>query len=244
MRKLILLLLFWNFSGISLDAAFAGGVYIGNGGNVISCYQVEGLRFLDAYLAQTPEEAKKGPLSFVPIAHSPTEAATLLLEPLKILSPQRAVTYYSWLDHFFEEAILVNPLHARDIFPYAYSDVDLSTKILLSSRSCKIDVVIFQKDQVTTGEPRYLIVSTYWQDLATDEKAAAIVHEIIMRDFKEKFYYKTNVQNVVRNLVLYAKDPVPLHREAYLNQIKEIFRRFESAPPLGKPPEPPNWTKP
>lgn len=113
MRKLILLLLFWNFSGISLDAAFAGGVYIGNGGNVISCYQVEGLRFLDAYLAQTPEEAKKGPLSFVPIAHSPTEAATLLLEPLKILSPQRAVTYYSWLDHFFEEAILVNPLHAR-----------------------------------------------------------------------------------------------------------------------------------
>lgn len=151
---------------------FAGDA-AGNGGKVVECKEPSGdtLELLDLFemgQMQPPMVLHLGDPKL-----SVKDKVNLALKRLSHLDSERAGKYQAMADAFYPEALFVDgPL--QDI-----QDIGI-TKI---PANCALKQLAIQRPVLAhPKDPRYLIDKTLWSDLAKEDKASLILHEIVYRE--------------------------------------------------------------
>ncbi|MFV8259309.1 hypothetical protein ACNQKP_16000 [Bdellovibrio bacteriovorus] len=150
--------------------SMAGGDWVGNGGNVISCG--DSLRLLDYYEG---EEQRRILPELGPEHMSFQQKVYYVLHRLEDVNPTRARMYKKWFRTFDEETqwfIVGKFLPIRD------------SGVVIIPEDCNIQQVAIQRPTplIMPGDRRYVIDLRLFEKLSEDDKAGLILHELIYRE--------------------------------------------------------------
>lgn len=150
--------------------------YVGNAGNVVICKDTVmgfydrfelGLRYKwdwnragvgRAYKSETPVEVA---------------IAAAYLERIKNLSPALYTELNTYLKTFLDDANFVEG--------YLPSVVDDSGVVVLPEKDCSLELLIIQRPAKFPKKTYYTINKIYWDKLQAQDRAVAIMHELIYR---------------------------------------------------------------
>lgn len=154
-------------------SSFAGGDWVGNGGNVLTCQNQQGVSYqmLDLYEGHTRGfEADFGSAS-----KTYDQKVIYVLNRLAKINPSRAQQYSQWYKDFFKETQFITD---DKFVPIPDSGP------LVIPKNCDIKQIAVQRpdDQILPGDFRYVIDLNLWNHLSTDSQASLILHEIIYRE--------------------------------------------------------------
>ena len=184
------------------------GFQRGNGGNIVFCADEARPMFLDYYLFLRQEEKIFIPL-LPPGQGSAENKALNMIEPISQSFPRLTKKIAKSIRDFKREFFLI-PNMPRVVV------VDEGLSSVLETYNCQIHQLIFQQEEPTIEGIRYFVSSPHWKLLDDDQKAVAILHEAILREYigTENFYFKDPIQVVVKGLLGYAlfKDELALNR--------------------------------
>lgn len=186
------------FIALTYAAPSLAGFERGNGGNIVFCDNESRPMFLDYYIF-TRNENK---FIFPPLSptHGPAiEKALQVIQPLYLHSISLGDRLRKTILSFESESYFVS-----DMPRVVVNDESISA--LLELYRCNIHQLIFQRNLPTAEGVRYFISQQHWKILDEDQKATAIVHEAVLREFmgKENFFYKDPVLIIVRGLLGYS----------------------------------------
>lgn len=155
---------------LSLNITFAGGDWVGNGGNLILCDKKEP-QLLDYYEG----EHDRGIVVDHGSEGSFSERLEAVFSRLARLSPERAAKYRKWNETFFLETRF---FYDGKILPIQ----DLGPIVI--PNDCNIQQVAAQRpaSEMMPGDSRYLIDQRYWDRLSQRDKAGLVLHELIYRE--------------------------------------------------------------
>lgn len=150
--------------------SLAGGDWVGNGGNVISCGN--SLRLLDYFEA---DEQRRIPLELGPNHMSFQQKVYYVLHRLEDVNPTRAKMYKKWFRTFDEETqwfFVGKFLPIRD------------SGVVIIPEECEIKQVAMQRPNalIMPGDQRYVIDLRLFEKLSEDDKAGLVLHELIYRE--------------------------------------------------------------
>lgn len=156
---------------LSSSLAFAGGDWVGNGGNILECASSEKVQLLDYYEA---EQQRQISVNLGPgIAYQ--EKVLFALNRLSAVNPTRASQYKNWFASFDQDTQWFSQgkfLPIRD-----------SGAVIIPSE-CEIRQIAIQRpeDLIMPGDKRYVIDLRLWNRLSEQDKAGLILHELIYRE--------------------------------------------------------------
>lgn len=180
----------------------------GNGGNIVFCANETHPMFLDYYIFVRNENKFIFP-SLSPTNGTAIEKALQVIQPLYLHSTTLADRLRKTILDFESESYFVS-----DMPRVVVNDESISA--LLETYRCNLHQLIFQRNIPTAEGVRYFISQQHWKILDEDQKATAIVHEAVLREFmgKENFFYKDPVLIIVKGLLGYSmfEDISALHR--------------------------------
>ncbi len=170
MKSLLILI-----SGLLVGlSSWAGVRDIGNGGNVVVCYnakkKITSIELFDYYEARTKRNLK---IDLGRPSLSVDQKVDLLLSRMHRLNPNREKLYRDWYADFFKEAYI-----AKGVILVPLPDVGVG----VIPKNCEIKQVAGQQDPVYPGDFRYTINGDLWEMMSNDNKAGLIVHELILRE--------------------------------------------------------------
>ncbi|MGE9744454.1 hypothetical protein [Bdellovibrio bacteriovorus] len=148
----------------------AGGDWVGNGGNVISCG--DSLRLLDYYEA---EEQRGIALDLGNESMSFQQKVYYVLHRLENVNPTRAKMYKKWFHTFDAETqwfFIGKFLPIRD------------SGVVIIPEVCNIQQIAIQRPTalIMPGDQRYVIDVRLFERLSEADKAGLILHELIYRE--------------------------------------------------------------
>lgn len=114
-----------------------------------------------------------------PAFGSPKERVSLILNNLAKVYPQKAKVLQGYLESFEKDSVFVD-----DMAEQVTHDVPLKGWPSVN-HSCVGQQMIVQSGPYTNV--RYTIYTKLWKTLPTDQKAFAILHEILLRDYRGRF---------------------------------------------------------
>lgn len=157
---------------VAITVSFAVGAHagneVGNGGDAIVCPNGDVL-FYDVFEAEDrhglkPEFSTKS---------TELEKAEEIIRRIEKLNPRRAQIYLAWLKEFYANTKFIK---GRDL-------VDIpDTGAGAIPSGCQIKQLIVQDQPRLPGDKLYTISEDLWKNLSADHKAAALVHELILRE--------------------------------------------------------------
>jgi len=152
--------------------AFAGQE-AGNGGDGVLCG--DKLELFDLYESKIK---KRFEIDYSQFTSDTTllEAFTNSLNKIKKLNPSRFEKYLNWYVDFFQESNFLN----QEIV-----DIPDSGVIFLPP-GCKLVQIAAQEEPTLPGDFRYVVNNVYWSMLDNFNKAALIMHELIIREMNEQ----------------------------------------------------------
>jgi len=143
----------------------------GNGGDVITSCEDKSrpkVQFYDLYEAEERYGLTLAPAE----GATATDKAQNLIARLTKLNPNRAKLYTGWLQTFFQETKFRRK-----------SLIDIpDTGAGFIPTGCKLDQLIVQVDPYLPGDKRYTINEDLWEQMDANNQAAAIMHELILRE--------------------------------------------------------------
>nr|BFD66654.1 hypothetical protein HAGR004_16760 [Bdellovibrio sp. HAGR004] len=150
---------------------FAGGDWVGNGGNVLECASSEKVQLLDYYEGQQQRQIS---VNLGPGA-TYQEKVLFALDRLKAVNPTRAAQYMQWFASFAEETQWFSEgkfLPIRD------------SGAVIIPVECEIRQIAIQRpeDLIMPGDKRYLVDLRLWNRLSEQDKAGLVLHELIYRE--------------------------------------------------------------
>lgn len=155
---------------LGLSLSFAGGDWVGNGGNLIICEdnQPQLLDYFEGLHDRGIEVDHGSSGEF-------SERIESVLRRLERINPERALRYRTWFKTFFLETRFFEEgkiLPIRDVGP-----------IVIPSE-CNVQQVAAQRptSEIMPGDSRYLIDRRFWQKLSHLDKAGLVLHELIYRE--------------------------------------------------------------
>jgi len=178
--------------------AFASGREGGNGGTILECVNSDGkttsVEFTDIYEARTRGMSP----SMGSITLSPTQKVKEILQAFALRSPIRAALYLKWLDSFEKDRQFIT-----DNEEFA---VDPDTGSILIPKNCKLKWLTIYKDPVFPEDDQhpYHIIQKIWDRLDHDNQAAAILHELIYREFTTLTHQTTSERARYFNSYLFS----------------------------------------
>ncbi|UXR63750.1 hypothetical protein EZJ49_11805 [Bdellovibrio bacteriovorus] len=156
---------------LSSSLTFAGGDWVGNGGNVLECASGSQVQLLDYYEGQQQRHIPVNLGSGV----SYHEKVLFVLSRLEVINPSRADKYKNWFATFDAETQWFSEgkfLPIRD-----------SGAVIIPT-DCEIRQIAIQRPQdlIMPGDKRYLVDLRLWNRLSEQDKAGLILHELIYRE--------------------------------------------------------------
>lgn len=169
--------------------SFAGGDWVGNGGNLIECADGR-LQLLDYY------EGNQGRGISVDLGDGDSfqDHIEVVLTRLEKLSPSRALKYKMWYGNFLIDA---------DFFSDGKFVQIPDTGPIVVPNSCDIRQIAAQRpdSEIMPGDRRYLIDLRLWERISEKDKAGLILHELIYREaIEEKQVTSTRVRYMTQIL--------------------------------------------
>lgn len=145
----------------------------GNGGNIVSCpTQFPGYLFMDYFVAS--KRTSLAPLN--PIMGDADSKVRNILESLEVYRPVLAASLRQKLDIFLEESIMLPDMPERVVDDYGFGN-DLN---LVGCQLRQLIVQVLDQNLRTS----YFISESLWQELSEEQKAYAILHEILLKEFR------------------------------------------------------------
>lgn len=149
-------------------SAFAGEI-VGNGGDVIVCPDKAPV-LLDFFEAGAIHGLTRRP----DIAGETPEAiAKNALKDLEKINPTRARLYAGRIDRFMNDASFVPNAELADI-PDSHP--------MALPTGCKLKQIAIQKPKMLPQDPLYVIDQDLWNQMAPEQKAGLMVHEVVYTD--------------------------------------------------------------
>ena len=150
--------------------------YVGNAGNVVICKDTV-LGFYDRFemSLRYKWEWKYAGVGRAYQGYRPAEVeiAAAYLERIKVLSPALYKELTSYLNTFLEDANFVDG--------YLPSVVDDSGVVVLPEKDCSLELLVVQRPAKFPKKTFYTINKIYWDKLQAQDRAVAIMHELIYR---------------------------------------------------------------
>lgn len=154
--------------------SFAGGDWVGNGGNLIECADGR-LQLLDYY------EGIQGRGITVDVGDGDSfqDHIEIVLARLEKLNPSRALRYRKWYENFLTDAEFFSD--------GKFVQIPDTGPIVIPSE-CNIRQIATQRpeSQIMPGDRRYLIDLRLWERISEKDKAGLILHELIYREAIEE----------------------------------------------------------
>lgn len=156
---------------LTSSLSFAGGDWVGNGGNVLECAPTEKVQLLDYFEGEQLRHIT------VDLGTGATyqEKVLFALDRLRVVNPTRAAQYRLWFQSFAEETQWFSQgkfLPIRD-----------SGAVIIPAE-CEIRQIAIQRpeDLMMPVDKRYVIDLRLWSRLSEADKAGLILHELIYRE--------------------------------------------------------------
>lgn len=228
MLKIFSVIFFTSLLSLQSFAGFERG----NGGNIVLCLGESQPLFLDYYLFKRSQTGiYLPPLS--PMDQGPMEKALNLILPIYQYDRGLALSFAETINNFPQEAFYISDM------PRVVVD-DEGLPASAETFNCQMHQLIFQREQPLFDGIRYFVSLPHWRLLSDDQKATALVHEALLREYitLDGFYSKQPIQNVVKGLLSYAlfqdkKALVAVHTE--LDQLKSLMKwPSVQASPIGR----------
>ncbi|MGE3758944.1 MAG: hypothetical protein AB7H97_14375, partial [Pseudobdellovibrionaceae bacterium] len=154
--------------GLEAKSAFINGNELGNGGDAISCDNGQDF-FYDAYEA----EFRFGMKPQFPQGIDEYEIAKKVVARFEGVSDMRARAYIKWIEEFPEDSQFLDNIELIDI-------PDTNSGFIPAR--CHIRQLLIQRTPKFPGEKRFAINNDLWRRLSIEHRAAAIVHEMLLRE--------------------------------------------------------------
>ncbi|MCX6123764.1 MAG: hypothetical protein NTV34_03320, partial [Proteobacteria bacterium] len=185
----------------------------GNGGDVVVCrdqmsHNIQTVEFFDITEARSRQIAiNLGVPELDPIAK-----VTLAINDLKARSPIRGAFYQSRLDDFFK------PTNAEFIVGQKLVDVPDAGPVVLPE-NCEIEQLVVLRQRIFPEDTHgiYTFNKTLWDHLDNNSKAAAILHEIVYREFIEFAEHEDSVLVRYYNSYLFSRKITSLSSEDFIH---------------------------
>ncbi len=179
----------------TLTAQASDWVYKGNGGDAVYCLSQQGtwrgtrVTFFDLFESQIRYKLNPQFPNYTPISQDNSDDAVFyqesdaqkqqvleivgkLITRLKALDPQRASQYATWVSSFYSEANFISG-HLADI-----KDVGIG----IYQEGCTLKQLIVQNPTPNSEyDFRYFVDQSLWLLMFPEDKAAAILHEVVYR---------------------------------------------------------------
>ncbi|UYL07807.1 hypothetical protein B9G69_012200 [Bdellovibrio sp. SKB1291214] len=150
--------------------------YVGNAGNVVLCKDTV-MGFYDRFemALRYKWDWKRAGVGRAYNSERPVEVsiAAAYLERIKNLSPALYTELNTYLSTFIEDANFVDG--------YLPSVVDDSGVVVLPEKDCTLELLIVQRPAKFPKKTYYTINKIYWDKLQAQDRAVAILHELIYR---------------------------------------------------------------
>ncbi len=171
MKALVLLSTIFAVSVSTLGFA---STEVGNGGDVVSCPNLQNAaartaELLDYYEART----MYGFPSQLSASASVEDNLNFLLSTFAKSEPEQAEKLSGWANTFFQEAAIMPGVELVDID---------DSKHIAFPTGCKVEQIIIQKDVEYSFDKRYVINKDLWDLLDNANRAGLIFHELLYRD--------------------------------------------------------------
>ncbi|WP_413584400.1 hypothetical protein [Bdellovibrio sp. HCB274] len=161
---------------MAVPAVSGAWTFVGNAGNIVICKD-KVVGFYDRYELElrygwTWELAK---LELPNKSGLPDEVvlAQTYLKRIEYLHPYLYGTLSGYVKSFYEEASFVKG--------YLPNVLDDSGVVVLPAKNCSLELLVVQKPVQFPKKSLYTINTFYWKDLNSQDRAAAILHEVIYR---------------------------------------------------------------
>jgi hypothetical protein len=178
---------------------FSGPDRVGNGGDVIFCSDSSSEHHLT--LLDTYELRRIGKTPHWGIGSDWKTLSKEVLFRWQNVAPERVEIYLGWLESFEDEALFGEnvigdiPDHGNIILPLG----------------CEIRQVAMQRpdDSLFPGQARYEIDLTYWQYMSPRERAALVLHELILREAINQAHHLNSIPTRYLNGFLLSEEVNP-----------------------------------
>lgn len=160
----------WAICSMLSMAAWAGNE-VGNGGDVVACYEtgtLTSIKLLDFHEAEVLRPELIYDLGDNKMTHM--EKVHFALERLSRLDAKRALAYKDKANHFFDNTRFVTKVTLQDIPDSGYVPI---------AENCKILQIAIQKKPLFPEDRLYTISRELWDLLDEDHRAGLVLHEII-----------------------------------------------------------------
>lgn len=151
-----------------IQAYASGGHELGNGGDALVCPNSP-VSFYDVYEAEHRFSMKPQ----FPEGDNEYKIAKEIVGRLRTLSPLRATGYSKWIEEFESETQFLTGKELIDV-------PDTNSGFL--PKGCKIEQLLVQSEPKFPGEKRFVVNLDLWQQLSPQHRAAALVHEALLRE--------------------------------------------------------------
>ncbi|MBV2169341.1 MAG: hypothetical protein KUL82_11610 [Bdellovibrio sp.] len=151
--------------------AFAGGDWVGNGGNIVQCGAGARMQLLDYY--ETEMRGLNIDLGNETVTY--IDKVQYVLKRLSKINPGRAEKYRVWAHQFLQEIQWIDDSNIRPI-------KDIGPVILPEGCELIQTVSQYPDEQIPPGGKRYAISQKVWNHLSEEDKAGLVLHELIYRE--------------------------------------------------------------
>jgi hypothetical protein len=158
----------------------AGGVEIGNGGDMVVCetpYLSLDNRSVDLLDYFEARSIRNWTLDIGTLGTTADEMIQNVLARLSAIDPDRAQRLSAFVGTFWEEA---------DIVPNVYlPNLPDDGPVALPGPDCRVEQLAIHQTPNLPGEKRYIISENLWTGLSEAARAGLVLHEVIYRDARE-----------------------------------------------------------
>ena len=147
------------------------GPRVGNGGKVLLCKD-KPTEVYDYFEARDKRGFK---LQVGSASQTADQNLQILLDRVAEVNPSRARLYRSWYSDFWKETNLKSGIKIIDVPDVGVGEVP---------NGCEVAQVAAQMEPVFAGDTRYLINKDIWDQMDTVQRAALVMHELILREAK------------------------------------------------------------
>lgn len=206
------------FSALLISAAIPAhatqGHDRGNGGDAIICKNPNGkvkyAQFFDLYEAQAKFSMKLIP----PQGKNLDEKVVDLINRVTSQDPVRAQVMKNWYTNFFKETLIRPGMTMVDI---------PDTGTAFWPAGCELAQLVVQTDVNLPLQPfRYTISQDIWDLLDENDKAATVIHELLLREGREHEAYQTSAGVRYLNGLIWADTLKSYSHQQYVNLIYDL----------------------
>lgn len=207
---MIRLLAVFNFVFAFHAAALANNWYDrGNGGFALYCPNQAPI-VLDLHEINSRQLG----VAVLSSANTAVDKAVDLASRLKDLDPTRARHYMDSAKSFVADAQFSTGISIQPTPDLGFVSIP---------EGCKLEQVVFQRNPSLLNKTRYVVNSTLWNTLNTDNQAALILHEVIYQEFMNSPANEPSSERVrVFNGLIHTLNQLPTSKADYLRLLQDL----------------------